>query len=172
MISGQISMGISYVAFLYGLANPEINPYAEGMGFFANPAGPTGERHASLGGQGMSINAHISEERIEASKDFIRWFAEEANQEKWAKLGGLSCNKKVLEADWFLDISPINPVFAESMTMVMDFWNVPEYGELLQICQRHLHAFVVGGEGTAQSTMDAIAQEHDAVLRAAGRIKE
>jgi multiple sugar transport system substrate-binding protein len=172
MINGQIAMGISYVAFLYGLHNPEINPHAEGMGFFANPAGPTGERHASLGGQGMSINAHISEERIEASKDFIRWFAQKEQQEKWAKLGGLSCNKEVLEADWFLEVSPVNPVFAESMTMVMDFWNVPEYGELLQICQRHLHAFVVGGEGTAQGTMDAIAQEHDAVLRAAGRIKE
>lgn len=172
MINGQIAMGISYVAFLYGLHNPEINPYAEGMGFFANPAGPTGERHASLGGQGMSINAYIDEDRIAASEDFMRWFAQDDIQEKWAKLGGLSCNKKVLASDWFLDISPVNPVFAESMQMVMDFWNVPEYGELLRVCQRYLHAYIVGNEGTAQEAMDKIAQEHDQILRAAGRIKE
>ena len=55
--------------------------------------------------------------------------------------------------------------------MVKDFWNIPEFGQLLEVAQRHLTAYIVGGEGTAQETMDAIAAEHDEILRDAGYIE-
>ncbi|MGQ9625709.1 MAG: ABC transporter substrate-binding protein [Anaerolineae bacterium] len=171
-ISGQVAMGMNYFAFFPALANPATNPYAEVTGYFANPAGPTGIRKAALGGQGLSINAYISPERIEACKEFIKWFAREDVQAKWAQLGGYTCNKKVLASPEFLEVAPFNAAFAETMQMVMDFWNVPVYGELLEVTQRELHAYIVGGEGTAQETMDKIAQEHDKILREAGLIKE
>jgi multiple sugar transport system substrate-binding protein len=47
----------------------------------------------------------------------------------------------------------------------MDFWNIPTYAALLTPSQNHLSAFVVGGEGTAKSTMDAIAEEQTAALK-------
>jgi multiple sugar transport system substrate-binding protein len=165
MISGQAAMSMNYFAFFPALANSEINPYAESTGFFPNPAGPYGNRHAALGGQGMSIISYISPERQAAARNFIRWFAQEDVQAKWAELGGYTCNKKVLESDAFLNATPFNPAFAETMTFVKDFWNIPVYGELLEVTQREFHTYVVEGVGSAEEIMNTIADEHDRILR-------
>jgi multiple sugar transport system substrate-binding protein len=170
-ISGQVVMTMNYFAFLPALANPEINPHAEGTGYFPNPAGPNGDRHAALGGQGMSIISYISPERQAAAKDFIRWFAQEDIQAKWAELGGYTCNSNVLQTDAFLNATPFNPAFAETMTFVMDFWNIPVYGQLLEVSQREFSTFVVEGVGTAEDAMNTIAEEHDKILRDAGFIQ-
>ena len=119
----------------------------------------------------MSIVAYISPERQEAAKDFIRWFAQEDVQAEWAKRGGYTCNKNVLATQEFLDATPFNPAFAETMGFVKDFWNIPEYARLLEVAQREFSAFVVEGTGTAQETMDTIANEHDAILRETGYIQ-
>ena len=171
LISGQAVMVMNYFAFFPALANPGINPYAEVTGFFPNPAGPYGEQFAALGGQGMSIISYISPERQKAAMDFIEWFAKEENQAYWAELGGYTCNKNVLASDAFLNATPFNPAFATTMTFVKDFWNIPEYGQLLEVTQRELSAFVVEGQGTAEETMNKIAEEHDKILREAGYLK-
>ena len=171
LINGQAVMAMNYFAFFPALASPAVSPYAEVTGFFPNPGGPYGDRHAALGGQGLSIVSYVSPERQEGMKDFIRWFAQEDVQAEWAALGGYTCNKNVLKTDEFLNATPFNPAFAETMTFVMDFWNIPEYAQLLEITQRELSAYVVGGEGTAEETMNKIAEEHDKILREAGYIK-
>lgn len=170
-ISGQSVMTMNYFAFLPALANPGVNPHAENTGFFPNPAGPYGDRHAALGGQGLSIISYISEERQQAAKDFIRWFGQEEIQAEWAALGGFTCNANVLESDTFLNATPFNPAFAETMTFVMDFWNIPEYGQLLEVTQRELHRCVVAGEATAEETMNRIAEEHREILVEAGYLE-
>jgi multiple sugar transport system substrate-binding protein len=165
-IGGKAAMAMNYFAFLPALANPSTDPYANVTGYFANPAGPTGKRAAALGGQGLNVIAFTSKDRQQASLDFIKWFAQEKIQAQWAALGGYTCNANVLKTDAFMKATPYNPAFSETMTFVMDFWNIPSYAALLTPSQNHLSAFVVGGEGTAQSTMDAIAQEQTAVLKA------
>ena len=173
MISGQVAMSMNYFAFFPALVNPGTNPdYADKMGFFANPEGPTGDRGAGLGGQGMSIISFISPERQQASMDFIKWFAQQDVQAKWAELGGYTCNSKVLKSDAFLNANPYNPAFAETMTFVKDFFNIPPYGQLLEISQRELGKFVVEGQGTAQETMDTIAAEYDKILKETGFITQ
>lgn len=171
-ISGQAAMIMNYFAFFPALANPEINPYADSTGFFANPAGPGGQRFAALGGQGTSVNAYISEERQQAALDFIKWFAQEDVQAMWGALGGYTCNVNVLASPEFLAVAPFNAAFAETMTFVKDFWNIPEFGDLLVIAQKYLHAYVVGGEGTAQEALDNMAFEMDEVLVEAGYLSE
>ncbi len=170
-ISGQVAMSMNYFAFFPALANPGVSPYAEDTGFFPNPAGPYGDRHAALGGQGLSIISYISEERQEASKDFVRWFGQEEIQAEWAALGGFTCNANVLESEAFLNATPFNPAFATTMTFVMDFWNIPEYAQLLEVTQRELHRCVVAGEATAQETMERIAEEHHEILVDAGYLE-
>lgn len=170
-ITGQAAMIMNYFAFLPALDNPEINPYAETTGYASMPAGPDGDRFAALGGQGVSINSYISDARKEASYDFIRWFAQEEVQARWAELGGYTCNIAVLESDTFLNAAPYNPAFAETMTFVKDFWNIPEFGQLLEATQRALHSYIVGGEGTAQEALDALAFEKDEILVEAGYIE-
>ena len=172
LVGGQAAMAMNYFAFFPALASPSVNPHAEATGFFAGPTGPDGQRYAALGGQGISILSYISTARQKAARDFIRWFAQEEIQAKWAALGGYTCNKKVLASDIFLNATPFNPAFAETMTFVKDFWNVPMYGELLEVAQRELSKFVVEGVGTAKETMDRVAKEHDRILRNAGIIEE
>jgi multiple sugar transport system substrate-binding protein len=171
MIGGQAAMVMNYFAFFPALANSDVSPYADVTGYFPNPAGPTGQQHAALGGQGMSVISYIPDERKQASLDFIEWFAQDDIQAEWAALGGYSCNAAVLETDEFLNATPFNPAFAETMTFVKDFWNIPEYAELLEVTQREFSAFVVEGVGTAEDTMNTIAENHDAILRDAGYIE-
>ncbi len=169
-INGQAAMIMNYFAFFPALANPTINPYADSTGFFVMPTGPGGQ-FAALGGQGTSINAYISEERQQASYAFLEWFATEEVQAEWAAIGGYTCNSAVLASPEFLEVAPFNAAFAETMTFVKDFSNIPEFGQLLEISQRNLHSFVVGGEGTAMGTLDAMAAEMDAVLVDAGYVQ-
>jgi multiple sugar transport system substrate-binding protein len=170
MIGGQAAMIMNYFAFLPALANTGTSPYASVTGFFANPAGPTGIRKAALGGQGISVISFVSPERQQASLDFIQWFAQENIQLEWAKLGGYTCNSNVLKSDTFMNATPYNPAFSETMTFVMDFWNIPTYAALLTPSQNYLSAFVVGGEGTAKEALDNIAAEQTAALKADGVI--
>lgn len=171
-ISGQAAMIMNYFAFFPALDNPEINPFRDGTGYFSMPAGPGGDRYAALGGQGISVNSYVSDERKDASLDFIRWFAQEDVQATWAALGGYTCNINVLQSDAFLEQTPYNAAFAETMTFVKDFWNIPIFGQLLEPAQRYLHAYVVGGEGTPQEAMDGMAFEMDAILVEAGVVSE
>ena len=120
-LSGQVAMVMNYFAFFPALANPGVNDYAETTGYFSNPAGPGGESYAALGGQGTSIISYISPERQEAAKDFIRWFAQDDVQAQWGAVGGYTCNIKVLESPEFLELTPFNPAFAETMVKVKDF---------------------------------------------------
>jgi multiple sugar transport system substrate-binding protein len=170
-INGQAAMVMNYFAFFPALANSEINPFADVTGYFAMPSGPEG-RYAALGGQGLSVNSYISDERKAASLDFIQWFAQEDTQLRWAQLGGYTCNIAVLESEAFLEVAPFNAAFAETMTFVKDFSNIPEFGQLLEIVQRNLHAYVVGGQGEAGAIMDTIAAEMDGVLVEAGYVSE
>lgn len=171
-ISGQAAMGMNYFAFFPALANPEVNPYAEDTGYFVNPEGPNGDHFASLGGQGISIISYIDPERQEAAKDFIRWFGQDEVQAEWGQLGGYSANKNVLASEEFLEVAPFNAAFAETMGIVKDFYNIPVYGELLRVAQDELGAYVVGGEGTAQEAMDAIAAQHSEILQDSGFLEE
>jgi multiple sugar transport system substrate-binding protein len=170
-ISGQVAMAMNYFAFFPALASEAINPHAANTGYFANPAGPNGDRHAALGGQGISIVSYVSPERQEAARDFIRWFAQEDIQKEWALLGGYTNNTNVLNSPEFLEVAPYNAAFAETMGMVKDYWNIPVFGQLLEITQRELSGYVVGGEGTAEEVLTRMAEEHDQILRDSGYIE-
>jgi len=170
-VNGQATMIMNYFAFLPDLLNPEVNPHADVTGFFAGPTGPYGDRFTALGGQGMSVLNYISDERKQASLDFIKWFASDEVQKQWAEVGGYTCNVAVLESEEFLNNTPYNRAFAESMTFVKDFWNIPVYGELLEPAQRYINGYVVGNVGTAKEALDGMAVEQHEILVAAGVIE-
>jgi multiple sugar transport system substrate-binding protein len=170
--AGQIAMAMNYFAFLPALVNAETGPYADSTGFFVNPAGPDGDQFAAMGGQGMSIINYIDDDHKQAAMDFIKWFGQEDVQFEWARLGGYSNNINVLESEEFLNATPYNEAFAETMTFVKDFWNVPVFGELLEVVQRELGRFIIEGEGTAEEAMNNIAEQHDQILRDADLITE
>ena len=169
-MNGQAAMIMNYFAF-FPVLDSDQNPYKDSTGFFPMPKGPTGERYAALGGQGISINSYIDDARQQAAFDFVKWFGQEDIQKRWAELGGYTCNIEVLQSDEFLNATPYNRAFAETMTFVKDFWNIPEFGQLLEPTQRYLSGFVVAGQyDSAQEALDKLADEQDTILVDAGYI--
>jgi multiple sugar transport system substrate-binding protein len=163
-ISGQAAMIMNYFAFFPALANPGVNPFADQTGFFAGPKGPGGEAYVALGGQGLSVLSYTSPERQQASMDFIKWFAQEEIQREWAKVGGYTCNKAVLASEEFLNNTPYNQAFSDSMQMVKDFWNIPVFGQMLEPVNRILHPYIVDGQGDPKALLDQLAAEHRQIL--------
>ena len=166
---GLAAMSMNYFAFFPALTNPATNKHAKVTGYFANPKGPTGARFAALGGQGVSIIKY-SKKQAESMK-FLEWFIRDDVQEKWAELGGYTCNAKVLKSDKFRKATPYNEAFYQTMFMVKDFWAVPEYAELLDSMNKRLHPFVVGNKGTAQEALNGVANDWEAAFKKYGRIK-
>ena len=93
---GLAAMSMNYFAFFPALTNPATNPNAEETGYFANPAGPDGEQHAALGGQGISVVSY-SQNQEEAMK-FLEWFIRDDVQKRWAELGGYTASAAMLES--------------------------------------------------------------------------
>lgn len=169
MMDGKVAMAMGYFAISPELLDPEKNPYADSIGFFACPEGPQ-KRAASLGGQGISVISYTKKKEI--AFEFLEWFTKYETQRKWAKLGGLTCYKKVLYSDEFLNASPINKPFVESMEMVRDFWAVPEYTKLLSVSQKYWYEYVVKDTITAKEAMNNTAKEWEDIFEYSGYYKE
>ena len=164
---GLAAMSMNYFAFFPALNNPAINPHADVTGYFANPAGPDGDQHAALGGQGISVISY-SQNQEEAMK-FLEWFIKDETQKRWAELGGYTASKNILESEEFRNATPYNEAFYQSMFMVKDFWAVPEYAELLTQINNRIYPYVVGGEGTAKEVLDGLSQDWQETFKKYGR---
>jgi len=169
MMKGRVAMAMGYFSINSELLDPGKTPYAGKIGFFAAPSGPGG-RACTLGGQGVSIISYSRKKDL--SLRFLEWFIREDVQKKWASLGGLTCNKNVLNSDEFLNASPINKPFKESIEMAKDFWAVPEYADLLRVSQTHWFEYVVIGSRSPESAMDRIATEWEQIFESGGYYKE
>lgn len=161
------AMSMNYFAFFPALLNESTNPNAKNTGFFANPAGPNGDRFAALGGQGISVVAYS--EKQEESMKFLKWFIKDETQTRWAELGGYTASAKVLESPEFRNATPYNEAFYQTMFIVKDFWAVPEFAELLGQLNSRIYPHIVGGEGTSKEVLDALAADWTATFAKYGR---
>lgn len=168
-MAGQVAMVMNYFAFFPELLDEQKNPYASATGFFVNPAGPSG-RFSSLGGQGLSLISY-SKKKHEAFA-YLKWFARHDVQQKWARMGGYSCDKRVLHSQEFLEATPFNQALMESMEILRDFWTTPEYAELLEISQRYFYQYVTTDSISAEETLEIIADQWERIFELAGYYKE
>ncbi len=161
--NGSAAMMMDYYAFFPGI----IDQMGDRTGFFKMPArGDT--RAISLGGQGFSISAKVSESQQELAKQFIAWFLQTDKQEQWiTKKAGFTADTGILNSDTFKNATPYNAPFAESLDHLQDFWNVPEYNELLSSAQQHLGE-ALDGVTSSQEALDTIVEKHEKILKDAG----
>lgn len=167
-IAGRAAMACNYMAFFPTFTSPGDNPdYYDKTGFFNSPGhkGADGvfRRAAALGGQGMSINAHISAERQARAKDFLKWFSRSETQAQWAAKGGFTSDKTVLAGEAFRKAAPYNPLFEEAFQLMRDFWAVPEYDDLLKATQREFCAVFQDG-ADPEAAAKQVQAEHEAIL--------
>ena len=151
--SGQVALQMNF-AFTWPGFHTDATVGGDVTGYFANPAGPNGEKFAQLGGQGISVVA--ASDKQEAALTYIQWFAQPEVQAKWWKLGGYSALRAVVEDPGFATSQPYAQTFLDSMAIVKDFWAEPAYATLLQASQQRLHDYVVAGNGTAQEALDGL----------------
>lgn len=164
--SGQVAMSMHYFALMPPLANEKSNPLAKSTGYFAVPAGPGG-RFASLGGGGISIMKKSAPEKQELAKQFMQWFLTTENQKKWgSRPGCFSANSKANSDPAVFNAAPFNTAYIESLPLLRDFYNTPEFGDLLKSCQAHWHAAITGNE-SPKDAMDLLAKEHTKILQEA-----
>lgn len=174
-VSGRAAMACNFFAFFPLFASPGDNPdFHDKTGFFNSPAhvdsAGVSRRAASLGGQGMSVNAHIPPERQQRAKDFLKWFSKRETQKVWADKGGFTSDKAILSGPEFRKATAFNPLFEEAFGMMRDFWAVPEFDEMMKVCQREFCAVFQDGADPAQAAAQ-VQLEHEAILKKRGRTR-
>jgi ABC-type glycerol-3-phosphate transport system substrate-binding protein len=173
-LAGRSAMACNFMAFFPVLASASDNPdFHDKIGYFNSPGHVDGRgafhRAATLGGQGMSINAHIDPERQARAKDFLKWFSERDTQRMWAEKGGFTSNKTILASAAFKTATPYNSIFEEAFGLMKDFWSLPEYDDLMKACQREFCAVFQDGADPV-AAVKQVQVEHEAILRKAGRL--
>jgi multiple sugar transport system substrate-binding protein len=157
--NGSTAMIFNYFAFYPDLSKR----MGDKVGFFAMPK-QGDRRFASLGGQGFSISTKIKPEQQELAKSFIAWFLQTDTQKKWVqKPGGFTANAQILASDEFKKATPYNEAFSQSMDILVDFWNVPVYNELIAATVQHLGE-AVDGKKSSKEALGALAAEHEKIL--------
>ena len=169
MMKGEVAMAMCYLSIAPDLLDPEKNSLSNEIGFFAAPAGPE-FRATSLGGQGISVVSY-SRKKYSSFK-FLEWIIREDVQEKWSELGGLSCNKNILDSEKWISASPVNRTYRESIVITKDFWTVPEYPELLSVSQKYWDMYINNDDISAEEAMMKIEDEWEEVFEQAGYYKE
>lgn len=157
--NGSTAMIEIWYGFGGSFTSSETCGQAENIGFAVVPGEE--EHFISLGGQGMSISAYS--ENQDAAKAFIEWLQSDEIQTRWVEGGGFSGRNSILASDAFLNAAPYNPTFAEAFQYVKDFWNIPEYNQLLSIQGEYLN-LAISGQMDPQEALDAIAEEQQEVL--------
>lgn len=167
--NGSTAMIMNYFALL-----PQLLDMERKVGFAVMPGHkmPDGtiRRAVSLGGQGFSISTKISSEQQERAKKFIAWFLQKRTQEHWiTKPAGFTAHTAILNSPAFREATPFNGPFAESLEHMQDFWNVPQFGELLNSAQKHLRvAMEADSDAETKQGLDNLAKEHEKILKDAG----
>jgi len=168
--AGIVPMVSNFYGFFPALANKATNPYADVTGYFACPPqkGVDGKvrQHAALAGQGASMVSYSKKQDLVYK--WMKWFIQPEVQMKWAKLGGCSTMKSVLDSDEFLNAAPFNPSFRTSLTIMKDFWSIPEYGKLFESMAETVGAYVIRGEGTAKGALDDLTKQWTNIFKEAG----
>ncbi len=157
--SGSVAMTTIWFGFGPGFVDPTGCKQSANLAF---DVAPGEKKHVtSLGGMGLHVSAYTKNK--DAALAFVKWFESKDTQLAWARLGGFSARKSVLASDDFQKVTPYNPVFAKAYLDVKDFWNVPEYNQMLPIQMEQLN-LAITGQADPKQALDTIASEQQKIL--------
>ena len=159
--NGKTAMGSLWSTFMPCIADPNCCNMSDLIGFSVVP-GQT-QHSLTLGGMGLHINGQLAPDRIEAATAFLEWFSSQTQQREWVRRGGYSARKSVLATGTFINSAKYAPVLAVSYPLAKDFWNIPEYGQLLEIQMRYL-ALTFNESISPAEALERTAKEQQAVL--------
>jgi multiple sugar transport system substrate-binding protein len=162
LCTGNAALGAIWFSFGPRFTDASACPRAASLGFAVPPG--EAEHVVSLGGQGLHVSAYSPHR--EQALAFVRWLSSAEMQAAWARAGGLSARRSVLDSAAFQAAQPYHAPFAEAYGLVRDFWNLPEYFQLLAVQGRELGAALAGDKAPA-AALSAMAAAQQAILDAA-----
>lgn len=159
LTGGTAAMCLNWSPLFGGAADGPDSEVAGKIGYAVSPAGSAGQ-YALIGSQGTAINA-FSQRKPEAWQYLQYWQSKETQAAMQADLpsGFVSARNDLRDAvteDW-------QKVFLDSIPHLKDFWNIPEYAQLLQILQTELNLAYTGNK-PAKDALDDAALAQQAVL--------
>ncbi len=157
MCNGSTAMIEIWYGFGPAFTDPEGCPYE--IAFAVVPGEDA--HYISLGGMGISVSRYSPNQ--EAALDLVAWLQSDEVQLEWAARGGFPGRTSILASDSFLNAAPYNPSFNEAFALVRDFWNIPEYAQLLDVQGEYL-SLAISGQMDAQEALDEIAAEQQEIL--------
>jgi uncharacterized protein (TIGR03437 family) len=159
MCTGRSAMATIWFGFAAAFTDAKACPQSANLGYAIVPGE---QRHyLSLGGMGISLSSYSSNST--AALQFVKWFQSDAQQLQFARLGGSPARRSILASDTFAHAAPYNAVFAASYDLVKDFWDLPEYYQLLPI-QGELLNLALSGKAEPEATLSAMASLQQRVL--------
>jgi multiple sugar transport system substrate-binding protein len=166
---GKVCIGLQWVAGL-GVTDPKQSTLGKTkaqilkkLGFAVLPRQVA--RVTPLGGMGMHVSAFSKNQQ--AALDFIKWFEQPGTQKAWAAAGGVPARTDALHSPQFLNATPWNRYYTQSVPYLRDFWNIPQYAKLLQIEASDVNAALTGTKDPIKALND-IAKRQQAVLKGGG----
>lgn len=159
LLQGKTAMALNWVPLFGGAAeDPAASLVVGKVGFAPSPRG-TQSQAAMYGSQGSGINAR-SERKAEAWQ-YLQWLASKETQQAIMadpRSGFQSPRQDLRDAGSF----PWQQAFVEQIPLVRDFWNIPEYAQLLNSLQTQLNLAYVGRK-SPQEALDDAALEQQAI---------
>jgi len=159
LCSGTTAIGTIWFGFGAAFVDKAGCKNSDNLGYAAGPQDK--QYFLSLGGMGLHVSSYTKNK--DAALEYVKWFESKDTQLEWAKLGGFSARKSVLASDTFKNAAPYNPAFAEAYQHVKDFWNLPEYNQLLQTQMENLNLAVTGQKGSKEA-LDQIAGDQQKIM--------
>ena len=159
LLSGQAAMCLNWAPLFGGIADGPDSAVAGNIGYAVSPAGAAGQA-ALIGCQGTAISAYSANK--EAAWQYLQFFQSNENQaalQADIPSGYVSARNDLRDQA----TEPWQKVFLDSIPVLKDIWNIPEYAQLLQILQTELNLAYVGGK-SAQDALDNAALAQQAVL--------
>jgi multiple sugar transport system substrate-binding protein len=159
MLGGQAAMCLNWSPLFGGIADGPDSLVAGNVGYTVSPAG-TARQSAVIGCQGTGINAYS--ENKEAAWQYLQFWQSPENQAALMAdhpSGFVSARNDLRDQA----TEPWQTVFLDSIPHLKDFWNIPEYAQLLQSLQTELNLAYVG-QKPAQEALDDSALAQQAVL--------
>ena len=156
ILQGRTAMALSWVPLFGGVAEDPASSMVVGkIAFAPSPKGPRSQA-ATYGCQGSGINA-LSQNK-EAAWQYLQWLtAKEQQQAIMAEIGAgfQSARKDLRDAGQY----PWQQSFVEQIPIVRDFWNIPEYAQLLSSLQTQLNLGYVGRKAPQEALDDAAIEQ-------------
>jgi multiple sugar transport system substrate-binding protein len=166
--NGRVAMAIHWYYYFRDVHAATVgSPIRLAIAPLPGQKGADGRFHRAvmIGGQGIAISQY-SAHKDEAWK-FLEWLMSKDAQWKWVESGGKTGLSAILTDPKFLDAAPANRSFGGSMGLTKDYWHLPEYPQLLQVYQNHVHQ-AIAGQSSSADALDACAREHERILRSSG----